>query len=110
MVRSGMMRAADLGGRPRFVAEMIVCPRCGSTVVEPLGRVRSALEWHQCGQCRHVWPERQLTRGSDQPDPAADATACAKCGKIEARVIGRSSEFVYCQCAVCGHTSVKSGT
>ena len=104
------MRPVDPDRRVPFLESMVVCPRCGSVEVEPLGRVRSALEWHQCRQCRHVWPERDLPRRavpSQGEEPPAD---CGKCGKAEARVIGRSNEFVYYQCTACGHTSVKSST
>lgn len=93
---------------PRGWLAMVVCPRCGSADAEPLGHVRSALEWHHCRRCRHVWPERQAVRGGPDPDEGSDPpVACGKCGREEARTVGRSNEFTYVQCSACGHTSVK---
>ncbi len=91
----------------RRVNPMVVCPRCGAADIESLGRVRSTLDWHQCRLCHYVWPEREPIHGPSLVGDADGPVACARCGKIEARVIGRTTEVEYLQCMACAHTSVR---
>lgn len=80
------------------------CPKCASDSVEPLGGVRSRVEWCRCRECHHVWPTAEVSAFHDE---AALAT-CRKCGRLSARTIGRSSGMRLVRCGMCGHTSART--
>src|SRR5205823_448539 len=79
-----------------------LCPRCDGTTAFALGSVRSTLPWFQCGDCRHVWPERTPRRTI-----TVSYSPCPKCGGANSHSIGQSMAppLDFRQCEDCGHLS-----
>ena len=89
-------------GMEKFAREVdMMCPQCGSQMVEKFGRFGKFLSCSNYPTCKYIHREAigaapAGENGAAAPAPTESDIACPKCGKMLVEKVGRFGKFLGC--------------
>ncbi|MBC8101876.1 MAG: type I DNA topoisomerase [Cytophagales bacterium] len=84
-------------GMEKFAREVdMVCPQCGSQMVEKFGRFGKFLSCSNYPECKYIHKDATTAEGGDAPAPVVSDIPCPNCGKLLVEKKGRFGAFLGC--------------